>query len=89
MTVEDYFKQFVYNADFLNAEKTVVNEFIGGGNSINNLKEAYKNCDFTESYFSGFDQQFEGMDWTSLRLVFERFDGYYFLVGVVHDQWTI
>jgi hypothetical protein len=29
------------------------------------------------------------MDWVSLRLVFLQEDGTWFLVGVVHDQWTI
>ncbi len=29
------------------------------------------------------------MDWCSLRLVFEKWGAQYYLVGVVHDQWTI
>lgn len=89
MTVVEYFKQFVYNADFLNAEKRTVNKMIGGGNSLNNLEEMYNGCNFSESYFSGFDKKFEGMDWCCLRLVFNKYNGKYYLVGIVHDQWTI
>jgi hypothetical protein len=89
MTINDYFKIFVYNADFLNAEKRSVNKMIGGGNSLNNLETIYKGCDFTESYFSGFDKKFEGMDWCCLRLVFKKYNDKYYLVGIVHDQWTI
>ncbi len=87
-TINNYVKDFVYDVDFLHPEKIKVNEFIGGGNTQNNLLMVYDGCDFTESHFSGFDKKFEGMDWRSLRLVFKLKDGKYFLVGVVHDSWS-
>ena len=59
------------------------------GNSVNNLKEIYPNRHFIDYHFSGFDQKLKGMDWTSLRLVIEKQNGEYFLVAVIHDQWTI
>jgi UDP-N-acetyl-2-amino-2-deoxyglucuronate dehydrogenase len=31
----------------------------------------------------------EGMDWRSLRLVFEKKNDIWYLVGIIHDQWTI
>ena len=89
LTIEDYFSRFVYNADFLNAEKISLNKMIGGGNSLNNLETVYIGCRYSESYFSGFDKKFNGMDWCSLRLVFKRHQENFYLVGVVHDQWTI
>jgi len=89
LTFPEYSEQFIYNADFVNAEKTALNHFIGGGNSLNNLLKVYENHPFTESYFSGFDPQYEGMDWCCLRLVFEFDNGKPYLVAVVHDQWTI
>jgi hypothetical protein len=88
LNMHDYIKRFVYNADYLHAEKTAVNSFIGNGNSLNNLKEVYRNTEFSESYFSGFDKKYQGMDWTSLRLVFQKHQGRYCLIGMVHDQWT-
>ena len=89
LTIDEYFKKFVYDVDFLTPETRKVNEFIGASNSQNNLLAVYDSCDFTESHFSGFDRKLEGMDWRSLRLVFKMKDGKYFLVGVVHDEWTI
>ena len=89
LTIEEYFNRFVYNADFINAEKKSINKMIGSGNTINNLESIYIGCDFTESYFSGFDKKFEGMDWCCLRLVFKKYNDKYYLVGMVHDQWTI
>ena len=89
LSINEYFAKFVYNADFLNAEKTSLNKMIGSGNSLNNLEDIYKDCDFTESYFPGFDKKYNGMDWCSLRLIFKNYNDKYYLVGVVHDQWTI
>ena len=89
MTLNNYLRRFVYDVDFAKPEKRSVNKFIGGGNSLNNLESVYKNCDFTESHFSGFDQKYAGMDWRSLRLVFKIRDRRFFLVGIVHDEWTI
>ncbi len=88
-TLNEYVTDFVYDVDFLNPEKIKVNEFIGGGNTLNNLLEVYSNCDFSESHFSGFDKKYGGMDWRSLRLVFKMKDGKYYLAGVIHDEWTI
>ena len=89
MTLNNYMRRFVYDVDFVKPEKRTVNDFIGTGNSLNNLSSVYKDCDFTESYFSGFKKEYAGMDWKSLRLVFKERNGRFFLVGIVHDEWTI
>lgn len=88
LTVPDYLKRFVYNADYLNAEAVGFNVVIKQGNSINNLKNIYPNHYFIDYHFSGFEQKYNGMDWTSLRLVFEKQNGQYFIVAIIHDQWT-
>lgn len=88
LSVVDYLDKFVYNADYLNAEAVGYNEVIKQGNSINNLKDIYPNRYFIDYHFSGFDQKYNGMDWTSLRLVFEKQNGQYFVVAIIHDQWT-
>ena len=89
LSVPAYLKKFVYNADYLAAEAVGYDQIIKQGNSLNNLKTIYPNHHFIEYHFSGFDQKLDGMDWTSLRLVFEKVDGQYFLVAVIHDQWTV
>ena len=89
LTVSDYIKKFVYNADYLSAEATAYDAIMKQGNSINNIKDIYPNHHFIDYHFSGFDQKYEGMDWTSLRLVFKKQDEQYFLVAIIHDQWTI
>jgi hypothetical protein len=41
-----------------------------------------------EYYFPGFDPQYGGMDWRSLKLVFSQADGSWNLAGIIHDEWT-
>lgn len=89
MTLNNYMNRFVYDADFIKPEKISVNKFISSGNSLNNLSDVYKGCDFTESHFSGFDPKYSGMDWKTLRLVFKERNKRFYLVGIVHDEWTI
>jgi len=88
-TFQAYYAEFVYDVDFAQPEEIGFDEFIGQGNTINNIREAYPLGVPVEYYFSGFDPQYGGMDWRSLRLVFEQADGSWYLVGIVHDEWTI
>lgn len=85
----EYFDEFVYNVDFANPEMIGYNKEIGTGNVPNNISDFFPGAEFVEYHFSGFDPQYGGMDWQSLRLVFIKEKGQYFLVGIVHAQWTI
>ncbi len=89
LSAKDYFSHFVYDADFTNAEKVTINQSSAKGNSINNIFNVYPQSDYIENYFSGFDKQYEGMDWRALRLIFQKVADKYYLIGIVHDQWTI
>ncbi len=88
LTAPEYFSKFVYDANFLHPEKLEVNRSVGAGNTTNNIKEFYNQEDFTESYFSN-SKKTDGLPWKSVRLVFKEINGKYYLVGIVHDQWTI
>lgn len=85
----DYYPLFVYSADFADPDQLAYNQSIGQGNTINNLTEYYPGAEFVEYHFTGFNPQYAGMDWQSLRLVFIKQSGTYYLIGIVHDQWTI
>lgn len=86
-TIHDYLADWVYSKDFATAQVSL-NEFQGKGNSLNNVKEIYPNADFTENFMKGSEAN-SGMDWKCLRLIFEEFQGKYYLIGVINDQWTI
>lgn len=89
MTIAAYFDRFVYDRDFASANRGAIDTRIGSGNSIDNIGQAYADGHFVEYYVPGDDPDYDGLDWASLRLVFEEHAGCPRLVGIVHDQWTI
>ncbi len=84
-----YFARFIYDADFARPHKVGYNKVIGSGNTINNLSEFFPGSVFVEYHFDGFEHKLGGMDWRSLRLVLAEKGGDWYLLGVVHDEWTI
>jgi len=89
LSFNDYYDEFIYDVNFANPHMIGNNTIIGKGNAVSNIDEAYPNGKFIEFYFSGIDPKFEGIDWRSLKLVFEQEDGVWYLVGIIHSQWTI
>ncbi|NJD02611.1 MAG: hypothetical protein FIA99_08460 [Ruminiclostridium sp.] len=89
MKFSEYYKKFVYNADFLEAPQIVFNQPVQRGNSLVNLKEAYPDALSVEYHIPGIDPQYNGMDWKSLILMWEQKDGNWYLVGIIHSEWTI
>lgn len=85
----DYYKLFLFDADFTMSDLIGINENIGSGNTINNLSEVFPNSEFVEFHIKGIEAKYDGMDWRSLRLGFEKIDNKYFLIYIAHDQWTI
>ena len=89
LNFSDYYDKFIYDQDFLNPELIGNNYAIGKGNMEDNVAVAYPNGQFIEFHFTQFDPQYEGIDWESLRLVFEQYNNTWCLVGIIHGQWTI
>lgn len=89
LTYAKYQAQYVYDVDFAKAPDVAYNRAIGTGNSMDNSATAYPDAVMVEFHYPGFDPQYGGMDWRSLRLFFEQKDGTWYLVGIVHGQWTI
>ncbi|MDR6554358.1 hypothetical protein [Paenibacillus qinlingensis] len=91
LTFPNYWAKFVYNANFAAAPQISYNSMIGKGNMINNVFSVYPASSYitVEYHFPGFDPQYQGMDWTSLRLVFEYTGSQWYVVAIVHDQHTM
>lgn len=90
MPYAEYHQKFVYDADFINKGEISLNTVLGESTTLSNLNEVYpqESYAFVEYHISGIDPDVEGMDWRSLRLVFEKIGQDHALVGIVHDQWT-
>ena len=88
-TFNQYYDRFVYDHDFVNAETITKNNIVGTGMLYENIAEIYPNASYIEYHFSGFNPEYEGMDWAALRLAFDQKDGEWYLIGIIHDHWTI
>lgn len=89
MTVEEYWRHFVYDLDFAAAGETAWERRLGRGNSLDNRAEVYPGSRSVEYHVRGVDPELEGLDWRSLRLVFVPEGARWYLVAIIHDQWTI
>ncbi|MHA7965856.1 hypothetical protein ACX93W_17180 [Paenibacillus sp. CAU 1782] len=89
MTFAQYVERFVYDHDFSSPEQIGLNEIKGSGNSLPNIQEVFPEGQFVDYYFSGFEEQYAGMDWASLIIVLEEYQGSWYAVAAVHNQWTI
>lgn len=89
LTPAEYYEEFIYSADFINAPEVGYNEVLSSGNMLENQFDVYDNPIIVEYYFPGFNPEYDGMDWRSLRLVFEEYEGNWKLTGIIHNQWTI
>ena len=89
MTAAEYFPRYVSNADYTKAPQIGIDHIMMRGNALENIDEAYPEGRFVDFCFPQQEQVNEGMDWCSLKLVFERRDASWLLVGIVHGEWTI
>ncbi len=89
MAFGEYYQRFVHDRDYEDARRGAPDERLGQGNTLSNLPDAFgPDATFVEYHVPG-TEEYGGMDWGSLRLVFVPSGGEWRLVGVVHDQWTI
>lgn len=90
LTFKKYHRRFIFDHDFTHAESVTYNPAsMSQGNTPNTIQAVYPKAIAVGYHFSGFDPKFSGMDWSSLWLVFEKKGSTWYLVGIVHDEWTI
>ena len=87
-TCSDYFDRFVYNADYAQAPEVGVDTVLMSGNALENVSDAYPDARFVDYNFPGIDPGKNGYDWCSLKLVFEPWQNEWYLVGLIHSEWT-
>jgi hypothetical protein len=90
LSFRKYHRRFIFDHDFSHAESVNYKPTsMGHGNTPNNIQTVYPKSIAVGYHFSGFDPKVSGMDWSSLWLVFEKKGSEWYLVGIVHDEWTI
>ena len=86
-TPEDYFARFVYSRDFVNAPIIGINHIIRSGNALENIREIFPDVQFVDFFCPG--ELNDGMDWRSLRLGFEKYEGELKLTLILSSEWTV
>jgi hypothetical protein len=92
LTFADYYSRFVYSEDFSSATDIGYNHSLSYTNVIDNSYDFYPNSNIVEYFLPGTNPEFgAGLDWQSLKLVFQQNTpgGQWYLVGIIHSQWTI
>jgi hypothetical protein len=90
LQIRRYFEEFVYDRDFRTKPPTSADLVPSRGNTRENLQEVFPGTIAVEFHVQGSDPRFDGLDWASLLCVLSpRPDGGWWLVALVHNQWTI
>lgn len=84
-----YHEHYVYARDFEHATWISYNHAIGSGNTIDNTAEVYPNAIMFEAYDPGPDPARADFQWQSLRLLFEQSGNDWYLIAIVHAEWSI
>ena len=84
----EYLQTWVAAKDFDNTSIGVNELDQYGVYTIKNLQTIYPSSEVVEFYYNGSDE-YDGMDWRALRLVFDSYQGRRYLVAIINDQWTI
>lgn len=89
MTFPQYLERYVFDRNYTQVPEIGVDRVMTGGNALENLAEAYDGCRFVDFSFPTSDPVNDGLDWSSLKLVFQPEAEQWYLVGIVHGEWTI
>lgn len=85
LTPSQYAQRFILDRDFATAPSVNINNDQATGNSLNNAAQVYPSGTRIEYYLP---PTAGGIDWRALRLVLEQQGPVWYLVGIIHDEWT-
>ncbi|MCD8341480.1 MAG: hypothetical protein LUC87_04910 [Clostridiales bacterium] len=86
MTIPEYFDSYVWDADYWAVTELGIDTVLHSGNSLENVSDAYPGCHFVDFYLPATDDT--DRDWSSLKLVFQQSGSEWYLVGIIHSEWT-
>ena len=89
MTPEEFVSRYIFGADYTQASKIGIDKINISGNALENVTEAYSDCRFVEFTFPGAGTGAQGQDWNSLKMVFAPAETQWYLVALIHSQWTV
>jgi len=88
MTPAEYFEKFIPAADYINASIIGVNRVVRSGNALENMVDVFPDVKFVDFHIPGGESS-EELDWSSLRLGFEEYEGEFRLIAIVYSTWSV
>src|SRR3989338_1411180 len=89
MPLKNFIDNEFADQEYEHAPEILYDTIVARGNAVNNIKDVYPTAHVVEFYFPGFIEKFVGMDWRSIHIVLEEYQGQWYVVGLVSDRWTI
>jgi len=87
-TFPQYYREFVYDGDFLEKSTITYNQFKQYGNSYNTIQKTYPDAINVEYYIDNLDPKMRGFDWRVLRFVFTQYEKKWYLTAIIHSSYT-
>jgi len=88
LTPAEYFAGFIPAAEHMETSVIGINQIVRSGNALENITDVFPNSEFVDFHSPG-GEPAEEPDWSSLRLVFEDYNGYLRLVAIVYSKRTV
>ena len=88
LTPQEYFMEFIPAADYINAPVVGINRIVRTGNALENMLDVFPNMKFVEFHIPG-GESVDELDWSSLRLGFEEYEGHLRLIAIIYNTWTV
>jgi hypothetical protein len=89
LSAAHYIERYVMDRDFAHPTAVGIDADRARSTTDNNVTRAYPQARRVELYVEPAPEQGDPTyEWAALRLVFEPHDGVWYLIGVIHDEWT-
>ena len=86
LTAAQYFSAYVYNRDYIRAPLIGVNTIVKSGNALENVASVFPEGKFVDLCFPSGGA--DGSGWSTLRIVFEPYEGEMKLSALIHSEYT-
>jgi len=88
LTPAEYIEEFIPAATHMAAAVIGINQIVKSGNALENMTDVFPNVKFIDFHVPGGDNT-DDINWSSLRLGFEEYDGTFMLIVIAYSTWTI
>ncbi|MUK89432.1 hypothetical protein GMD78_13780 [Ornithinibacillus sp. L9] len=86
MTAQEFYDSYVKPTNYVEPDGIFVNELNIRDDYLNYVGERFPESQLVEFFHD--TEDIDTLDWSGLALVFEKYEGNWKLVAIMHDEWT-